>query len=431
MMNGKKCALPGCRGAFAILLGLGFGLMSPLGLAAESVSAPSAVRLDLSSALLAASRLYPDIEAAEAAVREADALLVQAHVLLPNPELEVFAGKNRARRDDGLTGNSQFVELSQPLLWPAARAARIDQARAGIEVVEADLKRVQADLARKVKLAYINLLRAQETWRLLQDDYHSLLAMRDRVRAMVSVGEAPRYEAVKAEAEVLSAGRLLEQAKYRREAAELLLLRLTGGASMQGIVMLSGKLADIPDLASLQSGMETLSPLYARARAQVLAARAQVREAQIERMPAPTLKVGMERGPDSELWLLGVQIPIPLFDQKQGQVAAAESRLDRTLALGRQEVSVLERELEQGYLNFRSAGKQLEAIEGGLLAEAQAALRVAEASYRAGERGILDVIDAMRTLRSVQLDRVQTLYDLYSALFELEHLSGQSLLKEI
>lgn len=413
------------------LLAIGLAVVSSLACGVEPVPKPSVGGLDLSSAVLAARQQYPDIEAAEAAVREAEALLVQAQVLLPNPELEVLAGKNRARRVDGLSGNSQFVQLSQPLQWPAARAARMDQARSGIEAAEADVLRVQADLARQVKLAYINVLRAQEVWRLAQADHLNLLTIRDRVRAMVSVGEAPRYEAVKAEAEVLSAARLMEQAKYRHEAAQSLLARLTGGASSRGVVMLSGKLADMPDLAALQSDMETHNPAYARARALVAAARAQVREARIERTPAPTLKAGLERAPDSELWLVGVHIPIPLFDQRQGQVAAAESRLDRALALGRQEVTVLERELEQGYLNFRGAEKQLEAIEGGLLAEAQAALRVAEAAYRAGERGILDVIDALRTLRSVQLDRIQTLYDLYAALFELERLSGQALLREI
>jgi cobalt-zinc-cadmium efflux system outer membrane protein len=63
------------------------------------------------------------------------------------------------------------------------------------------------------------------------------------------------------------------------------------------------------------------------------------------------------------------------------------------------------------------------AYESGILREAESALKVAEASYRFGERGILDYLDAQRTFRMVRNELNTTRHDLRAALAELERLS--------
>jgi cobalt-zinc-cadmium efflux system outer membrane protein len=57
--------------------------------------------------------------------------------------------------------------------------------------------------------------------------------------------------------------------------------------------------------------------------------------------------------------------------------------------------------------------------------EAEAALRVAQAAYRFGERGILDVLDAQRVLRGVRADLIQARYQLQEARIKLDQLVGQ------
>ena len=59
------------------------------------------------------------------------------------------------------------------------------------------------------------------------------------------------------------------------------------------------------------------------------------------------------------------------------------------------------------------------------LREAESALRVAEAAYRFGERGILDVLDAQRVLRGVRADLLQARFQQQSARIALDQLSGQ------
>ena len=65
------------------------------------------------------------------------------------------------------------------------------------------------------------------------------------------------------------------------------------------------------------------------------------------------------------------------------------------------------------------------ALSQGAVRDAEAALRVAEAAYRFGERGILDVLDAQRVLRSVRADLLEARYQLQSARIELEFLAGR------
>jgi cobalt-zinc-cadmium efflux system outer membrane protein len=50
---------------------------------------------------------------------------------------------------------------------------------------------------------------------------------------------------------------------------------------------------------------------------------------------------------------------------------------------------------------------------------------VAQAAYRFGERGILDVLDAQRVLRGVRADLIQARFQLQEARIKLDQLVGQ------
>ena len=67
----------------------------------------------------------------------------------------------------------------------------------------------------------------------------------------------------------------------------------------------------------------------------------------------------------------------------------------------------------------------VEALSRGAVREAEAALRVAEAAYRFGERGILEVLDAQRVLRSVRADLLQARFQTQAARVVLEQLAAR------
>jgi cobalt-zinc-cadmium efflux system outer membrane protein len=62
-----------------------------------------------------------------------------------------------------------------------------------------------------------------------------------------------------------------------------------------------------------------------------------------------------------------------------------------------------------------------------LIREAEAGLQAAETAYRLGERGILEVLDAQRVLRTVRLDLLNTQFDRQAALVEVDELRALEL----
>jgi cobalt-zinc-cadmium efflux system outer membrane protein len=96
-------------------------------------------------------------------------------------------------------------------------------------------------------------------------------------------------------------------------------------------------------------------------------------------------------------------------------VAGARARVD-DLRLA------LTQELEIAFQRYLINQRQVTTFESGLLKQAEAALKVAEAAYRFGERGILDYLDAQRTYRSVRADYLNARYELQYARIDIDRL---------
>jgi cobalt-zinc-cadmium efflux system outer membrane protein len=140
------------------------------------------------------------------------------------------------------------------------------------------------------------------------------------------------------------------------------------------------------------------------------------------RIPQPTLKWSAERHPDVSLWRVSVAMPLPLWDQRKGQVGEAYANRERAVADQDRIRFALLGELDQAYGRYQIARHQMTVFETGLMREAEAALKVAEAAYRYGERGILDYLDAQRVFRSTRMDYLNARYELQFALIDIERL---------
>ncbi|MDD3609226.1 MAG: TolC family protein [Halothiobacillaceae bacterium] len=394
-----------------------------------AAQATAAERLPLSTALELGLRHHPSLDVSRAQRDEAHAARLSAQAR-PNPEIEILAGRSHARTQDTTTGNLQSLGLAQPLEWPGAREARIKAADAGIEGALAADERARQELIATLKQAYFDTLRRQVALRLATEDQQHLEQVRLRVQKMVDVGEAPRYEQVKAEAEMLAATRRLEGARFDYSSGLARLRTLIGPEAPVDpeLELPETRLPETLPLPPLFEALRERHPALREAQSAMAAALARVEEARIERIPAPTLKASAEQAPDTREWRLGVSIPIPLFDTRRGPLAEAQARLTLSESQARQVALELTQALEQAHHRYLTSLAQFRVIEGGLRKEAEAALRVAEIAYRAGERGILDVLDAQRTLRAVREDQLHARYDIYAALIDLERLTGENLL---
>jgi len=384
--------------------------------------------LTLARALSLAEAHSPAMKAAGARQAGAAAALETA-VAYPNPELEVASGVSRPRQTGGENGRNESMGLSQPVELPSLRASRRQGAEAGMAGSAAALEQVRLTLRTDVKQAFFEVMRRQEEARLAAENHALLVQIRNRVKLRVEVGESPRYELVKAEAEALAAESAVRSAELRVVGAKARLRALIGAPMPESFDLVPAPPleADLPDLEALRREMLERLPLLRAAEAETRRAQARVEQERAHRLPQPTVKWAAERDPDMRQWRLGVALPLPLWNRREGPIGEAVAGLHQARAEVDQLRLGLTAELDQAYSRYQIARRQVETFESGLMKEAETALKVAEAAYRFGERNILDYLDAQRVLRATRLDFLNARYELQAALIDIERLRAAPL----
>jgi len=348
----------------------------------------------------------------------------------PNPELEIGAGAATGLGAGALNGADEQLYLSQPLDLPFVREARRLVAEAGIDSADQARHAVWLIIRAKTRQAFYEILRRQAELTITQDNERLLEQIHDKVALKVEVGEASGYEAVKAEAELLNAVKLRSIATVMVEDAKSALRALFAGALPEGFEV-KGELPappkQLPSMETMRDAVLSRQPLLRHAQAEVEKARAKVHYEKQMRYPQPVLQAGVERDPGLAQWRVGLSLPLPLWNQRQGPIAEAQASLQQSEAeASQQELTVL-RELQNAYNRYLIADRQVQIFESGLLHQAEKALQVAEAAYRLGQRGILDYLDAQRSYRSVRNDYINAGFDRQNALIDLERLYAADL----
>jgi len=230
------------RNKFLVLL-MGLWVSAVVEAAGPEYALPELERLalDSSSSMMAARE---QVTAARYAVRSAGAF--------PNPEIEYLAGTARSRAAGGNSGEARSATLTQPIDLPWVRSSRIGAAEAGVQASEAGLRAFEADLLASVRVRYFEVLRRNAELRNAREDLGLMEGVRSRIALRVETGEAPRFELVKADAEMLNAQKTVQAAGFRAEQARSH-LRQSVGPGLPAEYALRGSLRDVPDVLPLDS----------------------------------------------------------------------------------------------------------------------------------------------------------------------------------
>jgi outer membrane protein TolC len=116
----------------------------------------------------------------------------------------------------------------------------------------------------------------------------------------------------------------------------------------------------------------------------------------------------------------------PRYELIKAETESLAAELQQFQAMLSERELALNRDISAAYQRYNIAKQQLEAFDNGLLAQAESVLKVAEAAYRFGERGILDYLDAQRTYRVVRKDFQTARYAYVDAILEIQQLLGDS-----
>lgn len=396
--------------------------------AAPGARAAEAQVLTLDRALALAEQNSPRLKTALAELERARSGIRTASAY-PNPELEALTGGVRARVPGVTSGNGVSVSIGQPIDLPSQRAPRIRAAEAGFDSARLALLEARMRLRADVKQAYYLVMRRKAEHDLLLDNQKLLQQTRDRIALSVNVGERAKFELVRIEAELANAINQAASAGLRVLQA-VAQLRPLLGVDLPAETTVTGELRDSVGEASYDAlflQMMERYPAMRRAQAEVDRAQNRMEAERALKVPRPTLFAGIDREPEQQRAIFGVSIPIPLWDQRQGPIGEAVAGFQQATSLAEETRLGLRGELEVAFNRLLVARQQIAAYEGGLLRQAESALRVAEAAFRFGERGFLEVLDAQRVLRGVRTDFLNARFDKQSALVEIERLTARDI----
>jgi len=401
--------------------GLTFALLAASSLYAQT---PASHPLTLAEALELADRQSPQLRIANAlrAGAEAGTLTAKAY---PNLEFNQFTGRQYLRQPSAAPGLLQHYSVGQQIELPSVRRNRMEAALHGVASSEHYLRESRLAVRAMVKQTFYQALRRQAEIVLAQENLKLIEDLRRRIQVQVGVGEAARLELVRAEAEVATARNQVRSAELRLVTAISALRAAIGGSPLTESLTPVGQLdpvATLPPLDDVRTDVLARHPAVAQAITEVQRSEARLRTEKALRKPSPQVRAEWENQPDLGFYRFGISIPLPLWNKRQGPIAEASADVTRASATADLRRLELTAALERAYGQYQVASQQVVAFEQGILREAQSALQAAEAAFKFGERGIIEVLDSQRVLRSVRTDYLNAQYDRQAALIDLEQL---------
>ena len=377
--------------------------------------------LTLQAAVARAMSSNAELAAAKRELEAAEGPVLQAGAR-PNPELSfLLEDTQRATR-------TASWQISQPIEMGGQHAARVGAAERARDIAATELAAKRADLHASVVAAFFEVLLAQEGVALAADAGALARRATEVASKRVLAGKVSPVEETRAR--TAEANARLDAALA---ASALRLARQRLAAAWGDAVPSFDRLAppadaDAPSAPSFEalSARLAASPGLRRAQIEVLRRGALSALERAKQTPDLTVSLGIKR--DEQLGrnqaVIGLSVPLPLFDRNQGQLLEALRREDKS----RDELAAVEVQLRtalaQSWERLHSASTEAKAIRDEVLPGAQSAYDAATQGFALGKFDFLDVLDAQRTLFQAKAQILRTRGEALRAAAEIARLLG-------
>jgi cobalt-zinc-cadmium efflux system outer membrane protein len=365
-----------------------------------------------------------ELQLSRAATDEVAGVARQARAY-PNPVASVT---HESLSDQGLGISETYYTLTQRLDWPWRYG---DRRKAGSQRAASAAAELRADSVRllfELKRAYVEAAAAEADWEIV-DQVTTVFRQAEQSGSArfregdISGFELKRLRVERARYEQLWMEADLEVARLRRRLTALT-VPAAEGIQVAPVGPLSG---DPPS----QSVEPLLSQALARrgeiaaATASLGAARASANVAKWGRLPDPAITGGYKKQSDGfDGVFLGLAVPLPLWDWKGGDVAAAAARVEAAKSreqLARIHVS---NDVKTTAESYTSLEQRAVLIGDQLLSDVDDLLDVALLSYAEGELTLLALLDAAQAFSEAGVTKTQLRAAYWIAYYDLERAVG-------
>ena len=361
--------------------------------------------LSLSNAISTVLSCNPELRAYAWDLRAAEARRTQAG-LHPNPELELgveeFLGRDER---DGFDGAEATVSLTQPIEVGGKRGKRSRVAAGETKLIQMDYELARLTLVRRTRQAFIEVLDAQQKVELAGEHTRVAEALLETVNKRVEAGRGSVADAAGASV-VLSQARLERQHAVAELADSRYRLAILWGGEepvFGRVVPPPDRPTELPSRPELMQEVER-HPLVLRCREEIALARARLKLEKARSLPDLGLTAGLKRlgQDDDNTGILGLSLPLPVFDRNQGMIAAARHELAKAEELRGQVLTQVRARLAASHQRLQAVLASAALLKEDVLTGAQAVYETTRTAYREGRFGYLQLLEAQRTLLHAQ-----------------------------
>ncbi len=402
-------------------------LMAPLLAIAESASSmvPPGPGLTLEKAVALALEGNPRLQVFSLEVRAREALVIQAG-LKPNPELS-FEVENLAGSGDfsGLDGSEMTLSVGQLMERGGKRARRTEVAELNQDLAGWDYQSVRLDVLADVARAFVSVAYAQERLALslsfIEVAQQDLAAVKSRVQAgSASPIELTRAEVALATAQLDQSSRTIQLASARNS------LAATWGGGSPTIFQVQADFERImppPPFAILSSRISE-NPDLARWQTELAQGKATLSLAQAMSAVDLTAMVGLRRlnEPGDNAAILGLSVPLKFHNKNQGNIRAAEYRLEKALQSREATAITAQAAAKSTYAQLTAAFNEVTSLRNNILPKADEASRTAYNAYQKGLFNFTDVLAVRLNFFQLQERNLDALARFHAATADLERL---------
>lgn len=386
--------------------------------------------ITLRQALALALMKNPELAGFSWEARSREAKTLQAG-LIPNPsvgvEVENFGGSGPR---SGLNATETTIALSQLIELGGKRFKRTRAAALERDLAGWDFEAKRLDVLTEVVKNFADVLGAQQ-----QVVYDAeLVSLAEKTHGTVServeAGKVSPLELTKAGVSLSNTKIGHERAKSDLAAARKKLAAMWGEASpafdrAEGDLTLLSPVPSAEDLKKLLSNNPDITRWVKETEQRTAALEVE----KAKSIPDLTVSGGVRHFSDTDdnAFVLGLSIPIPLFDRNPGGVLEARYKIAKARQESRAAEAKAGSSLAESYKALAFSYEQSMALRNQVIPGAEHAFEAAGEGYREGKFEFLELLDAQRTLFEAREKYLASLISYHKAKAEVERLIGESI----
>lgn len=346
---------------------------------------------------------------------------------IPNPELsfemEKFAGTKSSKgydRSEIRTSLSQTIELG------GKRGNRVALAEAELDASKLSASLVRIEVKNNVQLLFNEILRLQQLKLIHEARKQAALDFLDSASKRLDVGVASPTEKAKAQVSFESARLDLQRSEVEFENAKSK-LSVMWGEGQPSFATVNGDLSVLPVVPDKDTLIATVTQnTQVQFRQKEIDIRKEsLQLARSNAVPDLTVSGGLLviKEDNSKSALVGLSMPIPIFQRNGGGILEASKLLEQAKAVATGENQSTAAQINATYQIYNMRRNEALFLESTVLKSANQAMDFVMRSFRLGRLNYLEVIEAQRTLFETKLQYLEATSAAQIALIELEKLT--------